>query len=139
MKSVVDTNVVVSSFLSPAGVRSKVLKGWEKGQFELVVSEEILAEYERALNYPEVSSRHGMDASEVAQVISEIKSFATVVKPKKKLTVVKDDPEDDKFLECAKAGDAEYIISADPHLLNLEQYQSIQILSPSEFLTLIQQ
>lgn len=136
MKSVVDTNVVVSSFLSPAGVRAKVLQAWEKGHFELVVSDEILAEYERALNYQEVSSRHGMDADQVGQVIAEMKSFATVVKPKQKLTIIKDDPDDDKFLECAKEAGAEYIISADPHLLNLEQYEDIQILSPSEFISL---
>lgn len=137
MKSVVDTNVVVSSFLSPDGVRAKVLKAWQNQQFELVVSEDILVEYERALNYQEVSSRHGMDADQVGQVIAEMKSFATVVKPKQKLTVIKDDPDDDKFVECAKEAGAEYIISADPHLLNLEQYEDIQILSPSEFLSLI--
>lgn len=137
MKAVVDTNVLVSSFLSPGGVRAKVMEAWEKGQFELVVSEDILVEYGRALKYQKVSSRHGMDSNQIDQVIAEMKSFATVVKPKQKLTIVKDDPDDDKFLECAKEAGAEYIISADPHLLNLEQYAGIQILSPSEFLSVI--
>lgn len=137
MKAILDTNVVVSSFLSPAGVRAKVLGAWEKGQFELVVSEDILAEYKRALNYKEVSSRHGMTVEQISQTVSEMKSFATIIKPIQKLTVIKDDPADDKFLECAKEAGAEYIISADPHLLKLKQYEDIQILSPSEFLLLI--
>ena len=137
MKAVLDTNVLVSSFLTPAGVRAKVLEAWEKGKFELVVSEDILAEYERALNYQEVSSRHGMRAEQISEVIAEMKSLATTVKPKQKLTVIQDDPADDKFLECASEAGAEYIISADPHLLNLKQYEDIQILSPSEFLSCI--
>lgn len=137
MKAVVDTNVVVSSFLSPTGTRARILKGWEKGQFELIVSDEILAEYERALNYQEVSSRHGMTIEQIGQVIAEMKSFATVVKPQQKLIVIKDDPADDKFLECAKEAGAEYIVSADLHLLNLKQYEDVQILSPSEFLSVI--
>ncbi len=137
MKSVVDTNVLVSSFLSPRGVRAKVIQAWQNQQFELVVSEAILTEYERALNYQKVSSRHSLNPKQVGQVIAEMKSFAIVVKPKHKLTVIKDDPDDNKFLEAALEAGAEYIISADPHLLKVEQYQGIQILSASEFLLVI--
>lgn len=75
-----------------------------------------------------------MTNEQIGQIIAEMRSFATIVKPKQKLNVVKDDPADDKFLECAQEAGAEYIISADPHLLNVEQYADIQILSPSEFL-----
>lgn len=137
MRAVLDTNVVVSSFLSPSGVRAKVLEAWEKGKFELMVSEDILAEYKRALNYQEVSSRHGMTTEQISQTIAEMKSFATVIEPIQKLTVIKNDPADDKFLECAKEAEADYIISGDLHLLNLKKYEDIQILSPSEFLILI--
>lgn len=139
MKAVIDTNVVISSFLSPKGIRAKIIKAWQDQQFELVISEDIMAEYEKALNYPEVSSRHKMNSDQVSRVINNLRSFATVIKPKKKLAVIKDDPEDDKFLECASEAGAEYIISADPHLLSLEYYKGIQILSPSEFLSVIQQ
>jgi putative PIN family toxin of toxin-antitoxin system len=56
-------------------------------------------------------------------VISEIK-------------IISEDPEDNMFIECAIANDADYIISGDKHLLELESYKIIMILSPASFLQL---
>ncbi len=47
---------------------------------------------------------------------------------------VSPDPDDDKFLACALEGQADYIVTGDPHLLNLKQYHGINILKPYEFL-----
>ena len=135
MKAVADTNVLVSAVLSPAGVRAQVIKAWENQQFELVVSEAILDEYEKALNYREVASRHGLNPTEVADIIAGLRQFATLVEPTETLQVISADPADDKFL----AGQADYIISGDPHLLNLGEYRGNQILSPREFLALLGQ
>lgn len=139
MKVVLDTNIIVSAILSPAGIRSQVIGAWHNQQFELVVSEPILAEYQQALNYREVASRHNLDPTQVTEIIADLRQFATVVEPTEKLNIILEDPDDDKFLECAVAGGADYIISADPHLLNLEEYRGMQILSPSEFLALLRQ
>lgn len=139
MKVVLDTNVIVSATLSPTGIRSQVIGAWENGQFELVVSEPILAEYQVALDYEEVASRHHLTTEQVAELISELRQFATVVEPTETLSVIADDPDDDKFLECALAGEADYIVSGDPHLLNLQEYGGIPILSPREFLALLEE
>lgn len=139
MKAAADTNVLVSAVLSPAGVRAQVIKAWENQQFELVVSEAILEEYQKALNYREVASRHGLNPTEVADIIADLRQFATLVEPTETLQVISADPADDKFLEYALAGQADYIISGDPHLLNLGEYRGIQILSPREFLALLGQ
>jgi len=51
-----------------------------------------------------------------------------------KIEIIKDDPDDNKFTECAVTNKADYIISGDNHLLNLREYGNIKILSPKEFL-----
>lgn len=139
MRVVLDTSVIVSAFLTPSGPRAQLLQGWQRQQYEPLVSEAILAEYQRALMYEEVATRHGMSAEEVAEVIEGLRSFAVVVEPTERLAVIREDPGDDKFLECAVTGGAEYVISGDPHLLRLQEYQGIQILSPREFLVVLEE
>jgi len=48
--------------------------------------------------------------------------------------VITEDPSDNRYLECALEGDAEYIVSGDQHLVQLATYQRIRILTPKEFL-----
>lgn len=54
-----------------------------------------------------------------------------------KLTVIKDDPKDDKFLECAIEAKADFIVSGDHHLKDLKQFRYIKIVSPTEFLDIV--
>ena len=138
MRLVLDTNVVVSRFLSPLGPPARVVEHWSAETFVLLVSEPILAEYRRALLYERVRARHGMSEQQVAEVIAGFRQFATLVVPQVALQVIRDDPADDKFLECAVTGGADYIVSGDTHLLRLGEYAGIQILSPAGFLMLLQ-
>lgn len=137
MRVVVDTNVVVSRFLSSLGAPAEILNRWRQETFELLVSEPILAEYERVLGYERVRRRHQMTGEEIHEVMAQFRRFAILVEHLETLDVVKDDPDDNKFLECALAGGAEFVISGGPHLLGLRQYQGIQILSPAAFLAFL--
>jgi putative PIN family toxin of toxin-antitoxin system len=105
--------------------------------FELVVSDEILAEYERVLKYPRIRRRHGLAHDEIAALIAEFRRFATVVEVTERLSVVADDPADDKYLACARAGGAAFIVSGDRHLLDLREHVGIRVLSPRAFLALV--
>jgi len=69
--------------------------------------------------------------------ISLLIEIATLVEPKKKLKVVKDDPQDNKFLECALEAKADLIVSGDKHLLKLKEYEGIPIVSSADFLKLV--
>ena len=51
------------------------------------------------------------------------------------LEAIEDDPDDDKVLECAVAGNADYIVSGDSHLLDIEEYRGVEIVSPDESLS----
>ncbi len=137
MRVVLDTNIIVSALLSPRGLRAQLVEAWRVQTFQPVVSEPILAEYERALNYPEVAARHGLSRGEVAEIVEGLRQFALMVAPAERLAVVRDDPDHDKFLECAVAGEANYIVSGDRHLLDLQEYRGIQILPAGVFLAVL--
>jgi hypothetical protein len=62
---------------------------------------------------------------------------AAEVAPSEEIAVIGRDPRDNRYLECALAGDAQYIVSGDSHLLNLRAYREIGILTPTEFVTLL--
>lgn len=134
MKVVLDTNVVVSRFLSARGAPAQAFKLWEAHAFDLLVSCPILQEYKKALSYPKVRKLHQLTGQEIDEVIDGFKGFSIFVDPKTKVRAIKADPKDNMFLECAVAGKADFIVSGDKHLLDLKEYQGIQILSPHAFL-----
>jgi putative PIN family toxin of toxin-antitoxin system len=133
MRVVFDTNVVVSRFLSPSGAPARIFEMWERQSFQALVSPAILDEYQAALAYRHVARRHKMTQPEIAEVIEALALLAIVVEPATKLQVVKGDPEDDKFLECAIEGNADCIVTGDRLLLELRRFQGIEILSPAAF------
>lgn len=137
MKVVLDTNIVVSRFLSPQGSPARILTLWEEGVFELLVSEGILNEYERALSYDNVRKRHGFTIEEIKQWMHNARKYGHSVASEEVSIYVSKDPDDDKFIECAVAGGADYIVSGDTHLLSLGEYKGIQILSPAAFLLVL--
>ena len=74
------------------------------------------------------------DEVEAAEVW--LKTFSKTVNPKNRISVIVDDP-DNRILECAEEGRADFIISGDHHLTELKKYQGIKIVAPSTFLALI--
>ena len=130
MRVVLDTNAVVSALLF-SGVSSKLVSLWQNGLITPLLSREILDEYLRVLSYPKFE----LSEKEIKELIQEeILPFAEVVKPKRRLRVVRRDPSDNKFLECAIAGKASVIISGDKDLLSLGRYRQIRLQSPAQFL-----
>ncbi len=133
MKVVIDTNVVVSRFLNPAGTPARVLALAEASAFQLVASAAILEEYRRTLLYERIMRRHRRSMEEVERAVTRLRAVALLLEPKTRLHVIAEDPSDDKFLECAVEGEADYIVSGDRHLLGLGRYQGIEILPPAAF------
>jgi putative PIN family toxin of toxin-antitoxin system len=71
---------------------------------------------------------------QVDDFVEKVLSVSRLVAPETNLHVIEDDPDDDMIVECAVAADADYIISGDSHLLELEQYDGIPVISPADFL-----
>jgi putative PIN family toxin of toxin-antitoxin system len=111
---VLDTNIFVSALLAASGVAAQILDLWRFGQapFNIAVSEAILDEIEAVLR------RLLVKRSKIRRLISLLRRKAILVEPRETLRVVPDEP-DNRFLECAIASGAQYIVSGDNHLLTL--------------------
>jgi putative PIN family toxin of toxin-antitoxin system len=130
MKAVLDTNALISTVIATGVPHEVVVKGLE-GEYQIIVSVATLTEFrETLLKYPE---RFDMDEDEVQQEVETIRYFAEFVNPDEQITAVEADPDDDKFLEAAVAGDVDYLVSGDRHLLGLGTFRGIEIVEPRTF------
>ncbi len=125
--------------MSNKGAPAHVIERWIAGTFELVISEDMLAEYQRVLGYRRIQTHGIATPAQISALISKIREAATFVVPDKALNVIARDPDDNKFLECALAGGADYIVSGGAHLLDIGQYDGIQIVTPAAFLDVLNQ
>jgi putative PIN family toxin of toxin-antitoxin system len=128
VKIVLDTNVIVSGIFW-TGIPFKILDYWIQNRFELLITEDILKEYERTL----IKISKGKNDQLVNHWLILIAENSYVIRIKKRFRLSAD-PDDDKFLECAVTGKASYIISGDAHLLNVGMVMNIPIVTPSEFM-----
>lgn len=129
MKVVIDTNVFVSSFFG--GNPKKIIDLWENEKITLCLSSSILDEY------IDVLGRIGMkDEAELEELLSLFaKGFNILFTTKTpKIKIVKNDPDDDKFIECAVALKADAVITGDGEVLDIKEYMGIRILPPQDFL-----
>ena len=127
-KVVLDTNVFVSAVLAK-GLSSVLLERWKAGKFTLLFSPVIFDEYFEVIARPKFDQQE-RDIRALAELLAE---RAVALTPRLKIDVCKEDPDDNKFLECAVAGAADFIVSGDQHLLRLKEYQGIKIVTIKEF------
>ena len=133
MKVTVDTNVLISATFWSGNSEKIIIHAQEK-KIELILSKPILDEYVKVLQYEEIKDKIKDKNLELRFAIEQIISIATIVEPTESLQIVKEDPDDNKILECAKAGNVDCIISQDKHLLKLKKLENISILTPEDFL-----
>ncbi len=129
-KIVLDTNILVSALLFK-GELSKIVDLWEKGEIIPVISKETFEEFKKVLAYPKFS----LTEKEVKSIIEEnVLPFFDVVDITTKVSGVCRDPDDEKFLSCAIAASADFIVSGDKDLCDLSKYKSVQIINALDFL-----
>jgi len=130
IRVVVDTNVFTSSFFS--GNPKKIIDLWKTGEITLCLSRPIIDEYVEVLHRLGLQDEHELE--ELLGLFARgFHCLFTAKTPS--LKIVNDDPDDDKFMECAVALKSSFIISGDKHLTSIEDYMGIKIISPGEFLT----
>ncbi|GBC95460.1 hypothetical protein HRbin16_01249 [bacterium HR16] len=128
MRVVLDTNIFVSALLG--GRLGAIVDAWRTGKFTLIVSEPIVREYVAVLQRP----KFGIAAEELTATIDYLFKKAEFVSPAQVIDAVHDDPSDNKFLEAAVEGNADFIVSGDTHLLALGTFRDIAIVSGRDFI-----
>ncbi len=137
MKVVLDANIYVSSMINTQGNPHHIIQRWAQGDFDVLVSTSIINEIGRVLRYPRIAKRHQQGEKEIEKFLELLSSEAIVIEPSKRLDVIQADESDNRYLECAIEGKAQYIISGDNHLLNVGEYRGIVVIPPSAFVTLL--
>jgi uncharacterized protein len=128
MKIVLDTNVFISGIFF-SGPPFEILKAWKNKRLQIHLSQEILEEYQRVAEslsdkYPTI---------DILPLIELMTIHGQIVNAEGVDVSVCEDHEDDKFINCAIAGNCKIIVSGDKHLLKVSGYQGIHVLKPKDF------
>ena len=135
-KAVLDTNVWVSALLW-GGKPATVIKAAEESRVDVFASEEIVGEISQVLNYPKIAKVYQLEGLLHSELIETVLKVVKFVEVTKKVSVVVEHTADDKFIECALAAKADYIVSGDKHLLKVGSYKKTRIVSVSDFLQIV--
>jgi putative PIN family toxin of toxin-antitoxin system len=133
-KVVIDTNTLISAMGWKNSKPRKIIEGCLYNKWGLVESIDLLREFIEVIQRPKFNFISEEDKKEFLINLMNICDF---VEPKKKLELIKDDPDDNIVLECALEGNVDYIISGDEHLLKLKKFENIKIVSSDNFLKII--
>jgi uncharacterized protein len=131
LRVVLDSNVIVSG-LGWSGPPARIVDAALDGRLELLTSQALLTELRRVLAYPKLAKV--IDSAE--QLVDLVEASSVVVHPVGVLEVV-DDESDNRVLEAAVEGAADYIVSGDAHLLGLGSFQGIPIMAPGQFVAAV--
>lgn len=137
LRLVLDTNTIISAFLWE-GNEAELFRRIENNKAELYSSFEIVKEIEDVLKRPkfkELIIKSGLTIEEIMQKIISLSHM--VFGEKVKINICRD-PDDNKFLECAKLAGADIIISGDNDLLILKEFEGIRILRTREILKMLE-
>jgi uncharacterized protein len=133
---VLDTNTLISALGWKEGTARRAFEQCLHDENTLLGSPALLSELEDVLRRPKFSF---LTDEEKLEFLGLLHGVSEIVEPKRTIHAIKDDPMDNKVLECAVEGKADLIISGDSHLLKLGQFEGIKIMNASAFLKLNQE
>ena len=130
-RAVPDTNILVSAFVF-GGLPAHFLELASCDLFRPVTSPTLLDELDGILR-----GRFRWSLTKADEVRNKIEATFDIVSTTISIAAIKDDPDDDRVLECAFAGQADYIVSGDKHLLKLAEYREIRILTVRQLMDIL--
>ena len=128
---VLDTNIIISAAITKEGAPAQILELLVAGKITNYTTEDIIKEVIRAFDKASVKSF--VNNEEKKLVLDGYISKSVLIKPIFNEKVILDDPEDDKFINCALTAKAD-IVSGDSHFLELRKYKGVKIMTAKEFL-----
>lgn len=134
LKIVLDANIVVSFFIHHGAIIDALFLGFVKRAFHIYLSEDIVREIQRVFLYPKIAKILTVPSEEITMLLTQ---HAEWIEPKQQFSLSRD-PTDAKYLEAASACQADYLVSGDRDLLSLKKFGITQIVSPKEFVEILQ-
>jgi len=131
-KVVIDTNIFISGFGWDAKPE-EVLKLLKQKRIINYISLEILNELKRVVSYPKLKFSDQLQN----RILEFVFFYSEVIEPTEHISHITKDPEDNKFLECAIAARAEFLISGDSHLISIAEYRAVKIVDAATLLNII--
>jgi len=129
VRVVADTNILVSALLF-GGTSEQVFLAGLRGEIQLLTSLPLLKEFEKVLK-----EKFKLSIRLAREIIEEVREVAEIIEVSSHIKAISYPDEDNRVLECAVDGKADFIVTGDTrHILPLKEYSGIKILSPSEFL-----
>ena len=142
ISAVIDTNLIIASFINRRGVPSRVVDAIRHGAYVPLMTTDVLAEYRRVLAKPVLAEKYAVDLADVAGLFSLLEERGKDVVPVTNLRMRVRDIHDEHLLAAALGGAADYLVSGDNHLLILagdSRLGKLRIVTAREFLTILEQ
>ena len=129
LRVVLDTNVLMVSFL-PHHKYFWLYEALENAQFTLILSNEILEEY-----YEKISERYNTALADMLTFALPNLKNAVKISPTYRFLLIESDPDDDKFVDCAVTGNADFIVTQDKHfnILKTVAFPIVEVVNIEEF------
>ncbi|MEK7544165.1 MAG: putative toxin-antitoxin system toxin component, PIN family [Patescibacteria group bacterium] len=139
MRVVIDANIVISFLLSKGDTVSFIFDAWENETFEVLMSTDILTELDDVIDRSTRLTKGNVDQLMAAAMKRRLRKNTTRISVISSVHESKDD-KDNRYLACAKDGDADYIVTGDKkHLLSLKTFGTTKIVSPKEFVEILRE
>jgi uncharacterized protein len=133
LKVVIDATVWISSILSP-GISRKIRDSVERHDFAFYYSVEMMVDLQDALSKPKLMARIPVQAANELLTLIEEEAVLVALSP---YSAICRDPDDDVYLACAAQNNCNFIVSGDMDLLSLKEYASVKIVTPAQFLEIL--
>lgn len=128
MRVVFDSNIFMSALVLPGGRAEKAILTILSGHDTLLLSQKILDEILSTL-----ANKFSRDIEALSRVAVNLTEMSERITPRRKVKVFKDDP-DNRILECAQAGNADFVVTGDKEMLRQKRYEGIRIITLREYL-----
>ncbi|MFW3147228.1 MAG: putative toxin-antitoxin system toxin component, PIN family [Thermoplasmatota archaeon] len=129
---VLDTNILISA-IGWNGPERRIIEKAIEGEYELLIGKELISEFIGVISREKFSKIRKEDIRRFLILIFEI---FEVVKQRTTIDAVFEDPDDNKILECAVDGNADYIVTGDEHLLSIREFRGIKIIRSKNLIEL---
>jgi putative PIN family toxin of toxin-antitoxin system len=130
VRVVFDTNIFISAFVIPGSLAEKAMLKIIEGEDSLLISKDIIHEILSVL-----SSKFGHDREALSHVAVTLSELAEMIKPGRRVAIFRDEP-DNRILECAIYGGADFLVTGDKEILQRREYKGVKIISLKEYLEL---